>query len=163
MPVMDGFEAMRQIRKMPTVKNLVAIGTSTSIFASPEQSCLNIGCNYFLLKPIRDEQLLSCLGNHLHLEWIYEEQAVVSAEASLNAAAIPPQLSEAIAPNAEELAILFDLAMKGELVTIQERVQGLVDGDPRYAPFATQVIHLANTFAEEELLAFVQGYMEAGQ
>jgi predicted ATPase/signal transduction histidine kinase/DNA-binding NarL/FixJ family response regulator/tRNA A-37 threonylcarbamoyl transferase component Bud32 len=163
MPVMDGFEAMRRIRKMPEAKNVVAIGTSASIFSSQEQSCLNIGCNDFLIKPIRDEQLLSCLGNHLDLEWIYEEQAVESAESSLSPAAIPPQLSEAIAPKAEELAILFDLAMKGELVTIQERVQRLTDGDPRYAPFATQVIHLAKTFAEEELLTYVQGYMEAGQ
>ncbi|MCT7969229.1 AAA family ATPase [Laspinema sp. D1] len=163
MPVMDGFEAMRRIRKMPEAKNVVAIGTSASIFSSQEQSCLNIGCNDFLLKPIRDDQLLSCLGSHLDLEWIYEEQAVGSAESSLIPASIPPHLSEAIAPKAEELAILFDLAMKGELVTIQERVQRLVDGEPRYAPFATQVIHLAKTFAEEELLAFVQGYMEAGQ
>ncbi|MGL5192599.1 MAG: AAA family ATPase [Chroococcales cyanobacterium] len=163
MPVMDGFEAMRRIRKMPEAQQLVAIGTSASIFSSQEQSCLNIGCNDFLLKPIRDEQLLSCLGNHLDLEWIYEEQAVVSAESSLNPASIPPQLSEAIAPNPQELAILFDLAMKGELVTIQERMQRLVDGDPRYAPFATQVIHFAKTFAEEELLTYVQGYMEAGQ
>ncbi|MCT7983854.1 AAA family ATPase [Laspinema sp. A4] len=163
MPVMDGFEAMRQIRKMPEAQNLVAIGTSASIFSSQEQSCLKMGCNDFLLKPIRDEQLLSCLRNHLHLEWIYEEQAVENDESSLIPASIPPHLSEAIAPNAEELAILFDLAMKGELVTIQERVQRLLDGDRRYAPFATQVIHLATTFAEEELLAFVQGYMEAGQ
>ncbi|MCT7973769.1 hybrid sensor histidine kinase/response regulator [Laspinema olomoucense] len=163
MPVMDGFEAMRRIRKMPEAQNVVAIGTSASILSSQEQSCLKIGCNDFLLKPIRDEQLLSCLGNHLDLEWIYEEQAVGSAESSLRPASIPPHWREAIAPKAEELAILFDLAMKGELVTIQERVQRLVDGDERYAPFATQVIHLATTFAEEELLAFVQGYMEAGQ
>ncbi|AFY82068.1 hybrid sensor histidine kinase/response regulator [Oscillatoria acuminata] len=163
MPVMDGFEAMRRIRKIPEVKNVVAIGTSASIFSDQEKSCLNIGCNDFLLKPIRDEQLLSCLRNHLDLEWIYEEQAVEHPESSLFPASIPPQLSEAIAPSPDELAILFDLAMKGELVTIQERVERLVDGDRRYAPFANQVIHLAKTFAEEELLACVQGYMEAGQ
>ncbi len=163
MPVMDGFEAMRQIRKMPEIKNVVAIGTSASIFSSQEQTCLKIGCNDFLLKPIQDEQLLSCLGTHLDLEWIYGEQASISSESSLTDAPIPPQSSAVIAPSAEELAILFDLAMKGELVTIQERVQRLEDGDPRYAPFATQVIHFAKTFAEEELLAFVQGYMETGK
>ena len=31
MPVMDGFEAMRQIRKLPQLQNVVAIGTSASI------------------------------------------------------------------------------------------------------------------------------------
>ncbi len=163
MPVMDGFEAMRQIRKMPEVKNVVSIGTSASIFSSQAQTCLKMGCNDFLLKPIRDEQLLSCLGTHLDLEWIYGEQAADGPESSLRDAPIPPQSSEAIAPSAEELAILFDLAMKGELVTIQERMQGLKNGDQRYAPFATQVIHFAKTFAEEELLAFVQGYMETGK
>jgi predicted ATPase/signal transduction histidine kinase/CheY-like chemotaxis protein/tRNA A-37 threonylcarbamoyl transferase component Bud32 len=161
MPVMDGFEAMRRIRKMPDFQQVIAIGTSASIVSPGDQFSEEIGCDDFLLKPIREEQLLDCLGQHLELEWIYDEPAVVDSESSGIEASNSFSSGDAIAPNAEELAILFDLAMKGELVTIQQRVQQLADTDPRYTPFATQVIHLAKTFAEEELLAFVQGYMEA--
>ncbi|MCT7983852.1 AAA family ATPase [Laspinema sp. A4] len=162
MPVMDGFEAMRRIRKMPEFKKVVAIGTSTSILSSGDQFSEEIGCDDFLLKPIREEQLLDCLGQHLGLEWIYDEPAAVSVQSS-DTDAPTSSSGEAIAPNTEELTILFDLAMKGELVTIQQRVQQLADGDPRYAAFATQMIHLAKTFAEEELLALVQSYLEAGE
>ncbi len=162
MPVMDGFEAMRRIRKMPDFHQVVAIGTSASIVSPGEQFSEEIGCNDFLLKPIREEQLLDCLGKHLGLEWIYDEPAVVSEQSTEIEAPTPWALEEAIAPKPEELAILCDLAMKGELVTIQERVTHLQNSDPRYAAFATQVIHLAKTFAEEELLTFVQGYMKVG-
>ncbi|MCT7983853.1 AAA family ATPase [Laspinema sp. A4] len=161
MPVMDGFEAMRRIRKMPDFKKVVAIGTSASILSPADQLSQEIGCDDFLLKPIREEQLLDCLGKHLELEWIYDEPAVVTVKSSFTEPLTPSSSGEAIAPKPEELVILFDLAMKGELVTIQERVQQLADADPRYVPFAIHVIQLAKTFAEEELLAFVQGYIKA--
>jgi hypothetical protein len=56
--------------------------------------------------------------SHIDLEWIYEEQAVERAESGLIPASVPPQLSEAIAPKTEELAIVFEVAMKGEWVMI---------------------------------------------
>ncbi|TAF36114.1 MAG: response regulator [Oscillatoriales cyanobacterium] len=76
MPVMDGFEAMRQIRKLPALKNVVAIGTSASIMEVEKQGSLAAGCNAFLPKPIRAEELLNCLQVHLELEWIYENMNI---------------------------------------------------------------------------------------
>lgn len=53
MPVMDGFEAVRQIRKLPEFKHTIAIGTSASVYEAEKQESLAAGCNAFLSKPIR--------------------------------------------------------------------------------------------------------------
>lgn len=158
MPVMDGFEAIRQIRKNTQLKNVVVIGTSASILSSDPQGSGQAGCNAFLLKPIRAEELLECLGHHLNLEWIYEEQTPFISEEILS---VPPSqipLQEIIAPPSEEIAVLFDLAMKGELLTIEQRANKLEAMDRRYAAFAHNLIELAKSFEEDKLIEFVQQF-----
>jgi CheY-like chemotaxis protein len=158
MPVMDGFEAVRQIRKLPLLKNEIVIGTSASILSSdPETSC-QAGCNDFLLKPIRAEDLLKCLGNHLGLEWIYEDRTSFDSEGISTDSNSQIQDQEMIPPPSEEVAILFDLAMKGELLTIEYRAIKLEAMDRSYAPFANQLLELAKNFEEDKLIEFVQQF-----
>jgi hypothetical protein len=84
----------------------------------------------------------------------------VSAEKNLLADTSQIDEQNIIDPSAEELNILFDLAMKGELVIIEERAHQIEKQDRCYAAFVAQLIQFAQGFAEEELLEFVQGYME---
>ncbi|NJL65709.1 MAG: response regulator [Microcoleus sp. SM1_3_4] len=103
MPVMDGFEAVRQIRKLPELQNVVAIGTSASILENQKQVSLTVGCNAFLTKPIRAEELFDCLQIHLGLEWICEELQEENAELEISGMSIfssPPAIDrqETIAP-----------------------------------------------------------------
>ncbi|MEG3987276.1 AAA family ATPase [Microcoleus sp. S28C3] len=158
MPVMDGFEAVRRIRKITQLKDVIAIGTSASILTADPQGSFQAGCNGFLLKPIRAEELLQCLGNHLGLEWIYEDQTTFSSEDNFTAPPSQIQDQELIAPPSEEVAVLFDLAMKGELFSIDQRARKLIAMDMRYAPFANQLIELAKSFEEDKLVEFVQQF-----
>ncbi|MGB7893784.1 MAG: AAA family ATPase [Microcoleus sp.] len=158
MPVMDGFEAVRRIRKIPALKDVIAIGTSASILSGEPHSIFQAGCNAFLLKPIRAEKLLECLGYHLGLEWIYEERTTFSSEGIFtdSPSQIPDQ--QLIAPPSEEVAVLFDLAMKGELLSIEKRASKLKAIDMRYAPFANQLLELTKNFEEDKLVEFVQQF-----
>ncbi len=158
MPVMDGFEAVRRIRKIPPLKDVIAIATSASILSGDPQSIFQAGCNAFLLKPIRAEKLLECLGNHLGLEWIYEERTTFSSEGIFTELPSQIQDQQLIAPPSEEVAVLFDLAMKGELLSIEQRASKLKAIDMRYAPFANQLIELTRNFEEDKLVEFVQQF-----
>ncbi len=158
MPVMDGFEAMRQIRKLPQLQNVVAIGTSASIMETQKQGSLAAGCNAFLPKPIRAEELLNCLQVHLDLEWICEELQDGNAESEDSQTQSQIQAQETIAPPADEIAVLFELAMMGDLGGIQKQAEKLEKIDVKYLSFARPLHQLAKNFEEAKILEFVEQY-----
>jgi HAMP domain-containing protein/signal transduction histidine kinase/CheY-like chemotaxis protein len=61
MPVMDGYEAMREIRKDNKIKNVPIIALTAKAQAEDKQLCLDAGANDYMAKPIDHEQLLSLL------------------------------------------------------------------------------------------------------
>jgi PAS domain S-box-containing protein len=71
MPVMDGFEATRQLRKIPALAQTPIIAASASVFDYHKQQSRNAGCDDFIPKPIRADILLELLQTHLHLIWKY--------------------------------------------------------------------------------------------
>jgi len=75
MPVMDGFEATKRLRQLPNLKDVVIIATSASVFAYDQQQCLAAGCDAFVSKPVQAKELLEKLGQHLDLEWVYQEKS----------------------------------------------------------------------------------------
>ncbi|MEG5061391.1 AAA family ATPase [Microcoleus sp. A2-C5] len=158
MPVMDGFEAMRQIRKLPQLQNVVAIGTSASIMEAEKQESVAAGCNAFIPKPIRAEELLNCLQVHLGLEWICEELQYPNAESEVFHNQSQIQHQEIIAPPADEIALLFDLAMMGDLGGIQKQAEKLAKLDVKYVSFANHLNQLVKGFEEVKILEFVEQY-----
>jgi predicted ATPase/signal transduction histidine kinase/DNA-binding NarL/FixJ family response regulator/tRNA A-37 threonylcarbamoyl transferase component Bud32 len=158
MPVMDGFEAVRQIRKLPQLQDAIAIGTSASVYEAEKQESLAAGCNAFLSKPIRVEELLDCLQVHLGLEWIYEESENRLADSEVSQESSKILSQEMIAPGPGEIAILFDLAMMGDLAGIQTQAEKLGKLDVKYLPFANHLTQLAKEFEEEKILEWVQKY-----
>ncbi|MCW6052346.1 AAA family ATPase [Lyngbya sp. CCAP 1446/10] len=158
MPVMDGFEAMRKIRNLPQLQNVVAIGTSASIMEAEKQESVAAGCNAFIPKPIRAEELLNCLQVHLGLEWICEELQYPNAESEVFHNQSQIQHQEIIAPPADEIALLFDLAMMGDLGGIQKQAEKLVKLDVKYVFFANHLNQLVKGFEEVKILEFVEQY-----
>ena len=62
MPVMDGFEATREIRKLPSVKNTIPIIAMTAhALKGDEEKCLAAGMNDYVAKPITQDRLYRTL------------------------------------------------------------------------------------------------------
>ncbi|WP_293762383.1 response regulator [uncultured Paraglaciecola sp.] len=61
MPVMDGYEAIRAIRKNNNLKNIPIIALTSKAQAEDRQLCIDAGANEYMSKPIDHEQLLSLL------------------------------------------------------------------------------------------------------
>ncbi|OQW91214.1 MAG: hypothetical protein BWK79_17475 [Beggiatoa sp. IS2] len=72
MPVMDGFEFIRQLRRLPQFKKIPVIAVSASAFDFQKQRSFEAGFDEFMTKPIHVEELLKSLQQFLQLEWIYE-------------------------------------------------------------------------------------------
>ncbi len=66
MPEMDGYEAMRLIRKQPQFHKLPIIALTAKAMKGDRQKCLEAGANDYLSKPIEIDKLLSLLR-----VWLY--------------------------------------------------------------------------------------------
>ncbi|KAB8334525.1 AAA family ATPase [Scytonema tolypothrichoides VB-61278] len=153
MSVMDGFEATRRLRMLPNFKEVIIIAVSASVFEWDQKQSREVGCDDFLPKPIQKTDLLEKLQVHLGLEWIYEQP-----ENSVRAQSIAPaqtQDSLVVAPPAEELAVLLDLAMRGDLRGIAQRAAKLEELDEQWVPFATHLRQLVKGFKGKQILEFI--------
>jgi predicted ATPase/signal transduction histidine kinase/CheY-like chemotaxis protein/tRNA A-37 threonylcarbamoyl transferase component Bud32 len=183
MPVLDGFETTRRIRMLPDLDGVVVIAISASVFDFDRQQSREVGCDDFLPKPVREADLLEKVRLYLGLEWVYEESGVRSQEkgvrsqesgvrsqesgvSSQESAGIDKaqaingnkQLTnlEAIALPAEELAILLDLAMRGDLRGIVEQTRSIEALDRQWVPLATHLRQLAKSFKGKQILELLK-------
>ncbi len=146
MPEMDGFELTRQIRQ--SLKDIVVIAISASVFEEDQQKSLAAGCHDFLPKPINAKQLFEQLQRHLVIEWIYEEMpSLIASQAPL---VPPPQ---------ETVISLYELAMGGDVRAVEERVSQLTD--EQFAPFVAKMQDFINNLQVDDMCDWLESYKTA--
>jgi signal transduction histidine kinase/response regulator of citrate/malate metabolism len=74
MPVMDGYEAVRQIRRCSGGKTVPIIAITASAFGEQRPEILAVGCNDMVIKPFRAHEIFDVMGRFLDLEYIYEPE-----------------------------------------------------------------------------------------
>ncbi|HEX5364184.1 MAG TPA: ATP-binding protein [Gallionella sp.] len=73
MPVMDGIEATRQIRKLPGGKDVKIVAVTASAFAEQRSEMLDAGMDDFVRKPYRFNEIYECLTRLLGVQYTYAE------------------------------------------------------------------------------------------
>lgn len=68
MPVLDGYNATREIRKHedPGVRDILVIAMTASAIRGDREKCLEAGMNNYLAKPVRADTLKQMLESYLH-------------------------------------------------------------------------------------------------
>ncbi|HEY9708251.1 MAG TPA: PAS domain S-box protein, partial [Oculatellaceae cyanobacterium] len=163
MPVMDGFEMTRQLRKLPEFQNTIIIATSASVSDVYQQESRESGCNDFLPKPVQAEELLNQIKDYLNLSWIYDQEGIdftVELETQ-ESVAVPlgQSPSEMVIPRREELIALYEAAISGDVEGVEQEIIQLKQLNPEYTAFASRVLELAEDFEYEEIAKFVDGYL----
>ncbi len=74
MPVMDGYEAARQIRSLPGGEQVKIVALTASAFKEQHGKILAAGCDAVLHKPFRTGELFSVMEKYLSVHYVYEEE-----------------------------------------------------------------------------------------
>jgi len=155
MPILDGFEFIRHLKRQPSFSQIPIIVTSASVFAENRQQCLQVGGNDFLAKPIRTDELLEKLQVHLKLNWIYE------AETSPRLEKLVTLKQEGIfGPPPQQAAHLLKLATTGDILNLLEETEKLENSNAQLGPFCKQIRQLSEDFEWEQICKVVQGYLQ---
>ncbi|PAW66475.1 MAG: hypothetical protein B9S34_07920 [Opitutia bacterium Tous-C1TDCM] len=144
----DGLEATRRLRRSPRGPALRIAAVSASAYDLDRSECFAAGCDEFLAKPFREEELWALVARTLGLAWNYAE---IEATQTPFALALHP-------PPPAEAAAIYELAAKGDVVAIRARAEALLALDPKYAPFAQSVLDLATRFKMKAIRQFVARY-----
>lgn len=146
MPVKSGFEAIREMRQRPELKDTFILAVSASVSEADREKSQEAGFDAFLPKPIKTERLLELLAVRLKLTWIYTD-AEGEREAPL------------VAPPIEDLNLLYQLAEEGQVFDIQAQAIRLEKSGEAYAPFARHLQKLAKGYDIEQIEAFIKRFM----
>ena len=155
MPVMDGFEMTRHLRQSDTLKDMIVIASSASVFSFDRQRSREVGCQDFLPKPVQLDDLFDQLKHYLGLEWIYGEMNAPSLEIKASA----PSIGQLVLPPVEELGNLYKAAKCGDIVGIQEEANRIKSLDLKYADFGDKILELAANFDDETIIKLVKPHL----
>ena len=152
MPVMDGFEFLRQIRAHPQLRDAIVLVSSASVFELDRQKSLDAGGNDFLPKPVQADLLLGLLKKYLQLEWVYGETVDAGEQAQ------QAMISKMQLPAIEILQLLNEQAEAGDLDAVIE-IAEQITANPEHAIFAKKILVLAEGFQVKELRALIQEHL----
>jgi CheY-like chemotaxis protein len=145
MPVMDGHEAIRQIRAMPGGKEPKIIAVTASAMDENRQELMEIGADDFIGKPFREMELFEKIHAHVGVQYVYADHPKPAAEEEL-AELTPESLSgwpQGVIDPMRQAVITADLDQL--LAKIQEV-------EARNLPVAQGLRRLAEGFQYQKLL-----------
>jgi signal transduction histidine kinase/DNA-binding response OmpR family regulator len=155
MPIKTGFEAVAEIREIPSIKDIPIIAVSASVFVADQTKSQVAGCDAFLPKPVDEKKLFALLQTHLQLNWIYEDEPVGEAFVETS-----DEEQTLIAPPKDKLETLYELAMLGCMRDIRDQALQLEELDDKYFPFSQKLQNLAKGFEDEKIVALIEAYLE---
>ena len=165
MPIMNGFEFMKELRNSSELKDTIILASSASIFESNQYKSYNAGANAFLPKPIQAEQIIELLNKYLQLDWIYEEyhkKADISPSKQIaisQSEQVGSQEEPMVLPSLDILEYLYQLAKKGDVYKIIEEASKINEINADFMPFTERLIELASTFQLKPIQEFIKQYI----
>jgi CheY-like chemotaxis protein len=107
MPVLDGEEATRQIRKLPGGDQIKIVAVTASAFLEEQEEMLQAGANDFVRKPYSADEIYDCLSEQLGVRYEYEsfsevEEAVTKLTPAM-LSQLPPELRLELHDSVESL------------------------------------------------------------
>lgn len=124
MPVMDGYAATQQIKSTTKGQATAIIALTASVLEEERAVVLSAGCDDFIRKPFREQQIFAAMNKHIGVRYIYEEPIEQAAQ-SLS----KTEIKDVLAPEAlatlppELLANLASAAKSSDIGEVDRLIQ----------------------------------------
>jgi signal transduction histidine kinase/DNA-binding NarL/FixJ family response regulator len=92
MPLMDGLEASRLIKKSDAGKSTIVVALTAHALEEERKHILAAGCDDFVRKPFREQEIFEVMAKYLGVKYVYEkleETVAVTVRPSAQGAAVP--------------------------------------------------------------------------
>ncbi len=156
MPVMNGFDAVAQIRSTPEIAQTVVVGASASVFRDDQWKSIEAGMNEFLSKPIMMDELVEVLSKTVHPNWIYLDGHAESAEEELTneTQVAKPDMTR---PDQAALDQMREWLEIGDLDRIERQAEQMRSAG-EHVWFAEKLIELVHAYQEERIQLLLEGH-----
>ena len=139
MPVIDGYEATRRIRSMPTGSDVAIIGVTASAFAEMRQGMFDAGVDEFIIKPFHERELFDKISALLGVRYVYGDAADLLSSTDGHGPgaepAAPPEQLSPVPPSAVTVLYIEDdpsnVALIERVLALRSDVNLLVAGTGR--------------------------------
>ena len=151
MPVMDGYEAIKQIKATTKGQATAIIALTASVLEEERAVVLSAGCDDFMRKPFREAEIFEMMHKHIGVRYIYESSSLHQASTTkeqgqlLTAASLAALPSELVA-DLKHAVLSVDLNLVAEQI---EQVRTLNEG------LAEALAHCINNFEYDEILQVI--------
>jgi CheY-like chemotaxis protein len=156
MPYMDGYETTRRIKASPQGTDTLIIALTATAFEDDRHRAISAGCDDFLRKPFRQEEIFNALVEHLDVRFIYEQEPASPLAPKPTAA--PSDYDVELAPIAlqtlppelvDELKIELIRADLSRIHQLLDQVRALDE------PLGNGLANLVDNFEYDHLLALI--------
>lgn len=150
MPIMDGYEATRRIKATTKGQATVIIALTASALEEDREVILSEGCNDYVRKPFREEELFETLTQYLGVTFTYEEVArQVPEPMDVDLTEIVQQMADLPDAWRNELRQATLLGYADQIITLIDTLQ---PGIPQVAQYLRQ---LAESYDHQTILALL--------
>ncbi len=149
MPVMDGYEAVRQIRQRPGGDQLPIVAITASAFRSQRPKILAAGCDDMVFKPFREHEIFETMARFLGVEYVYAES--VEAEATADDVELTAAMLAELPP--ELIKDLDNTTLIGKRESILEVIERIAELAPEAAQHLRMLVQNFEIERIRDLLA----------
>ncbi len=163
MPVMNGYEATRQIKAHPLGKKTAIVALTASVFEEERKMILAAGCDDFMRKPFEAKILFAKMEELLGIQYIYEEpvEGELDNESKISAFASNQSVeSQLCQMPIEWVQKIYDAAHE----CCDDKIIQLIEEMPReFAPAAQVLTALVHNFLFDDIIDLAKSGMVARQ
>jgi PAS domain S-box-containing protein len=148
MPVMDGYEATKQIKSQLQGQTTIIIALTASTFEEERSMALAAGCDDFIRKPFRAEEIFEKMSSYLGVGYSYEPLVLPGKPTVAQFDAMTALLILEKMPT-EWRTQLHQAATQVDAEQIVQLIQQI---PPEYSPLALAIFDLANRYRFDRIV-----------